>query len=201
MATVRTIAGSCDLDEGLRTVRRSPRCRALPKRQVAGVCEQRIAQTQTRAQCRWPDTAIKVIQKGIEGKGKMAFVPVIERGRKPEADPARCRGPREPGEARLPLGKHPIQYGFQRHPSRRMERERRVVPRRLILAEPDLAAAAAQRLPVEIAGACRFPLSPLGPLAHADAPHAIAYLAVAGVLEYPVADGRQQRRRISVQPR
>src|SRR5215813_5188178 len=110
MATVRTIAGSCDLDEGLRTVRRSPRCRALPKRQVAGVCEQRIAQTQTRAQCRWPDTAIKVIQKGIEGKGKMAFVPVIERGRKPEADPARCRGPREPSDGARASGGTPSPY-------------------------------------------------------------------------------------------
>ena len=75
-----------------------------------------------------------MIQKGIKGKGKMAFVPVIERGRELEADPVPCRGPREPGEARPPLGKHPIQEGFQRHPSRRMERERRVVPRCRILA-------------------------------------------------------------------
>ena len=78
MATVRTRAGSRNLDEGVRTVRRSPRCRALPERQVASACEQRIPQTQTRAQCLWPDTTVKVIQKGMEGQGKMVFVPLIE---------------------------------------------------------------------------------------------------------------------------
>jgi len=144
-------------------VRQSQPCSALLERQVAGACEQRITQTQTRAQCFWPDTAVKVIQKGIEGEGKMAFMPVIERGREPEADSAPCRGPGEPGEALLPLGEHPIQQGFQHHPRRRMERERRVIPRRRILAQADLAAAATQCLPVEIAGACRFPLPPLGP--------------------------------------
>ena len=62
-------------------MRRSQRCRALPERQVAGACEQCIAQTQTRAQCLWPHTAVKVIQKSLEGEGKMAFVPVIKRYR------------------------------------------------------------------------------------------------------------------------
>src|SRR5438132_8419642 len=143
MTTVPTIAGSCDLDEGVRTVRRSPRRRALLERQVAGACEQRIPQPQPRAQGLWPDTALQVLQKGMEGQGKMAFVPVIERRRELEADPVHCRGPREPGEARLPLGQHPIQNGFQRHPSCRMERQRRVIPRRRLLTEADLAAAAA----------------------------------------------------------
>ena len=41
----------CALDEGLGTVRRSQPCRVLLERQVVGTCEQRIAQTQTRAQC------------------------------------------------------------------------------------------------------------------------------------------------------
>ena len=189
------------LAEGVGTVRQSQLCRALLERQVVGACEQRITQMQTRAQCLWPPTAVKVSQKGVEGEGKMVFMPVIECGRELEADPVRCRGPRQSGEARLPLGEHPIQQRFQHYPSRRMERERRVVSRRRILTEPDLAAAAAQRLPVEIAGACRFPLPPLGPLAHADTPHAIAYLTVAGVLEHPVAYGRLQRRRIGCQPR
>ena len=94
-----------------------------------------------------------------------------------------------------------MQDGFERHPSHRMEMQCRVIPRCLILAEVDLAEAAAQPLPVEIACSFWFPLPPLGPLAHADTTESIAYLAVAGVLEYPVADGRQQRRRISVQPR
>jgi hypothetical protein len=83
MATVGPIAGSRALDEGVRTVRRSPRCRALSERQVASACEQRITQPQPRAQCLWPDTTVQVIQKGMEGEGKMAFVPVIERGRQP----------------------------------------------------------------------------------------------------------------------
>jgi hypothetical protein len=49
-----------------------------------------------------------------------------------------------------------------------MERERRVVPRRRLLAQADLTAAAAQRLPLEVTGACRFSLPPLGPLTHAE---------------------------------
>ena len=64
-------------------MRRSQRCRALPERQVAGSCEQRIAHTNTRAQRLRPDTVVKVIQKGIEGKGEMAFVTLIERCREP----------------------------------------------------------------------------------------------------------------------
>ena len=93
-----------------------------------------------------------------------------------------------------------MQDGFEHHPSHRMQMQCRVIPRRLILAEADLAAAAAQCQPVEIACPFRFPLPPLSPLAHADATQAIAYLAVAGVLEHPAPYGRLQRRRIGVQP-
>ena len=94
-----------------------------------------------------------------------------------------------------------MQDGFEHYPSRWMEMQCCVIPRRLILAEVDLAEATAQRLPVEIACSFRFPLPPLGPLAYADATKAIAYLAVAGILEYPALYGRLQRRRIDVQPR
>src|SRR5262245_19115814 len=94
-----------------------------------------------------------------------------------------------------------MQDGFEHHPSHRMEMQCCVIPRCLILAEVDLAEAAAQRLPVEIACSFRLPLPPLGPLAHTDATESIAYLAVAGVLEHPVLYGRLQRRRIGVQSR
>src|SRR5215510_6639380 len=93
-----------------------------------------------------------------------------------------------------------MQDRFEHHPRPRMEMQGRVIPRRLILAEADLASAAAQRQPMEISCPFRFPLPPLGPLAHADATQAIAYLAVAGILKHPVSYGRLQRRRISVQP-
>src|SRR5262249_15372709 len=108
--------------------------------------------------------------------------------------------PSGPGKAPLPLGEYPMQDGFEHHPSHRMEMQCCVIARCLILAEVDLAEAAAQRLPVEIACSFWFPLPPLGPLAHADTTESIAYLAVAGVLEHSVPYGRLQRRRIGVQP-
>lgn len=53
-------------------------CRPLPPQcQVAGMCKQHVAHTDTRAQCLRPDPTVKLIQKGIEGEGKMAFVTLI----------------------------------------------------------------------------------------------------------------------------
>src|SRR5437870_7065231 len=73
-------------------------------------------------------------------------------------------------------------------------------PRLFVLAYEHMAAAAADRQPVEITGSFRFSLPPLGRLAHADAAESIAYLAVAGVLQHAVTDGGLQRLRIGVEP-
>ena len=61
----------------MRSTKRLSQEARLPQRQVAGACEQRVAHTNTCAQRLRPDTAIEVIQKGIEGEGEMAFVTLL----------------------------------------------------------------------------------------------------------------------------
>ena len=90
----------------------------------------------------------------------------------------------QPGERLLPLREERRQHGLQYDASRWDEVEHRFVPRLLVLAYEHMAAAAADRQPVEITSPFRLSLPPLGRLAHADAAESIAYLAVAGVLQH-----------------
>ena len=160
----------------------------MPPPQVLGLRQQRIAHAYARRQRLRPSTAVEVLQKGIEDERELTFVAELELRWKPQTHTKRGRFANKPWEMLLPLREYRRQHGLQRNASRWDEVEHRLITRLFVLAYEHMAAAAADRQPVEITGPCRLSLPPLSRLAHADAAESIAYLAVAGVLQHPVTD-------------
>jgi hypothetical protein len=160
----------------------------MPPLQVLGLRQQSIAPAQARRQRLRPGTAVEAIQKVIKDKRELAFVSELERRWEPQAHTKRGRFARKLWEMLLPLREQRRPHGLQSDASRWDEVQHRFVTRLLVLAYEHMAAAAADRQPVEIAGPFRLSLPPLGRLTHADTAESIAYRAVAGVLQHAVTD-------------